>query len=214
MSTSTHLHPNDIVEVAGTTPRDPHSNAQLHFPFRANAIARKARSPGQSELNYQFTDGLRERQASESGEGILGAVPMPRGFDPSRRSSEESDGGLSVGGNTRRMMYDQIHREEDIGDAEEEDEMERAADQDSISSGLHLATPISEDLPNEENTAAALREAPDDELLEDGMQENRTERMRVRREKLSERLMEVFGLEEKEEVLEEMRCWLLRSVSE
>jgi sterol 3beta-glucosyltransferase len=51
-------------------------------------------------------------------------------------------------------------------------------------------------------------------LIEERMDINPTEKQRVRREKLAERLMEVFGLEKREEVLEEMRCWLLRSVSE
>jgi sterol 3beta-glucosyltransferase len=66
------------------------------------------------------------------------------------------------------------------------------------------------------NTAAALQEAEHGQQVEveDRMQQNQGEKQRLRREQLSQRLQEVFGLDEKEEVLEEMRCWLLRSVSE
>ncbi len=213
MHESMNLDPNDIVVVAGTTPRDPHANAQLHFPFRAYTIARKARSPGQSELNYQFADAVRQRQESESSEGSLGGVPMPRGFDlKPRRSGAESDGGFPA--ETRKLVDEQIHREEDIGEKEEEGEIELAARQDGAVTDVQLAPPIGEDKPDQRNVGAALREDPEDDVVEDRLEENRSERKRVRREKLSERLKQVFDLEEQEEVLEEMRCWLLRSVSE
>ena len=213
MNTSTHLDPNDLVDVAGQTPRGLHE-PNFHFPFRANTIARKARSPGQAELNYQFAEALRIRRESEESDGSLGTVPMPRGFDfDNRRISEDSDGGLSVGGETRELMDAQIHREEDIGEEEEDEEIVRAAEQDRESSSVQLGPQISGDRPDEGNTGAALRESPQVELVEDRLRENATERKRLRKEKLSERLMEVFGLEEREEVLEEMRCWLLRSVS-
>jgi len=216
MAASTNLDPNDVVEVAGSTPRGSDHPNNLHFPFRANTIARRARSPGQSELNYQFAEALRRRQASEANGGAPGKVPMPRGFDVDRRrSSNGSDGGLSIGGGARKLVDEQIHREEDIGEEEEEEEMERAAEEDREASNVQLAPPIDEDLPNQGNVGASLREGPQEEILEDHMEdENATERKRVRKEKLSERLMEVFGLEEREEVIDEMRCWLLRSVSE
>lgn len=215
MKGSAYLESDDLVEVPAFTPKGTPHDSNLHFPFRANAIARKARSPGQSELNYQFAEALRLQQQSGKQQSSSGVVPMPRGFDPEiRRNSDDSDSSLSVGGDARRMMDEQIHREEDIGEEEEEGEIARAAEQDSQGSGIQLAPPIGGDLPDDNNTAAALRESPEDDFIEDRLEGNATERKRVRKEKLSDRLMEVFGLEEREEVLEEMRCWLLRSVSE
>ena len=50
--------------------------------------------------------------------------------------------------------------------------------------------------------------------MKDLSPEEAAERKAARRERLSERMMEVFGLEEKEEVKEEFACWLLKDVSE
>ena len=66
-----------------------------------------------------------------------------------------------------------------------------------------------------DNTSAALREeSGENEIVEDQMMENPSEKKRLRRENLAEKLQSVFGLAEREEVVDEMRCWLLRSISE
>ena len=69
--------------------------------------------------------------------------------------------------------------------------------------------------PTRGNVDAALRE-PDasEEAIFEPVEITAEERRVLRRDKLSAKLQEVFGLQEREEVLDELRCWLLRSVSE
>jgi sterol 3beta-glucosyltransferase len=111
------------------------------------------------------------------------------------------------------MIDRRIAAEEDTGEKEEDQEILRTRPE-----ALNLAPDVGgkKAKPSDANLDAALREGleGEEELVEERMELNPAERQRVRKEKLSERLMEVFGLEEREEVLEEMRCWLLRSVSE
>jgi len=158
-----------------------------------------------------------------------------RGSGESTRSIE-SDGGLPAG-QTRAAMVEQIAQEQNAAKHEEHAEIERVENE-SPSTSLILGPtlggsgvqPQPQELgiaqdqshpvrssgarSSEDNVAAALREGDgQEELIEDNMESNPQEKKRVRREKLAERLQEVFGLEEREEVLEEMRCWLLRSVS-
>ena len=212
MNTSTYLAPNDNTDPAATTPREYHS-ANLHFPFRANTIARKARSPGQTELNYQFAEGLRlQQEQRDQVNGIMGSVPLPKTADvASRRSSGQSDSSLPIG--TRKAVDQQIHKEEDIGGVEEVEEIERAAEQDAGVSGIQLAPVVGDELPSEDNARAALREAPGDLPTGHVTKGPAVNKKGLRRDQLAKRLQEVFGLQEREEVLEEMRCWLLRSVS-
>lgn len=190
----------------------------LQFPFKQNTIARKARSPGVNELSYQFAN---RPQTSQPPPEIPSPVPESEGLS-SRRTSGESDGGLSIGGEARQLVAEQVEHEAAIGEEEERAEIDRAGDETGVEAPFNLATPVNRNavLPqqgksqSEENVAAALREGSDEEVVEDRMAPNATERKQLRREKLAEKLQEVFGLEEREPVLEEMRCWLLRSVSE
>jgi sterol 3beta-glucosyltransferase len=134
----------------------------------------------------------------------------------------ESDGGLPEGGEARQVVADRVEAEAEIAEEEERVEISKAAEESTPYSESHpyaLATPLEKasqpKRQSEENVGAALREGDvGEEEVEDRMAENPAEKKRVRREKLAERLQEVFGLEERETVLEEMRCWLLRSVSE
>lgn len=188
-----------------------HHGQNLDFPFRENTIARRAQSPGVEELNYQFS----QSKISATGEG---GVPVPRGFNPDiRRDSDQSlGGGILMEGEARQMVDEQIRHEENLGEEEEEEEMERAAEE-----GIDLTPEMKrmnmasgvETRPSDDNVGAALREGQQEEAME-GMASNAQEKKRMRRELLAGKLQEVFGLEEREEVLEEMRCWLLRSVSE
>lgn len=208
----------DMVEVPPAAQVRP--PAEMSFPFRANTIARRARSPGQSELQYQFAHmSMTEKQEAERRASLEGQDYFNRqdAEEPSsRRSSTETvstDGGVSMGAPARQMMSDRMRKEEHLGEQEEAEEMVKA----SSSPETELA-PIVEsgrESPAEANVSAALREgSSDEELIEDRMLDNPAEKKRVRREQLAERLQEVFGLAEREDVLDEMRCWLLRSVSE
>ena len=200
----------------------------LQFPFRQNAIARKARSPGPSELEFQFQN----RNENPANRSVLPAeedIPSPvleEGID-NRRISQESDGG--IGGPVREIMEQRVAVEQGLAKEEEGQEIDRCEEEGATPSSTAppgLATPLNqrqnlgysqeeERAQSEENVAAALREGSDEEeIVEDRMQANPQEKKRVRREILAERLQEVFGLEHRETVLEEMRCWLLRSVSE
>lgn len=143
--------------------------------------------------------------------------------EDSRRTSADSNAselslGLPLGGDAQRLMQDRIAKEESQGEQEEEQEMVRAAEEEEgVSAVEDVERVISSrhgGAPSDMNADAALREGDStEELVEEGMQTNAAEKRRLRKELLSERLREVFGLDEKEEVLEEMRCWLLRSVS-
>ena len=205
----------------------------LQFPFRQNTIARKAQSPGPSELEYQ----LRNQQGAAVDPQFAALAEEGRRDSGESVRTVESDGGLPAG-HTREIMGERIEQEQMMAKDEEEAEMERV-EEESPSASLMLGPTLgsagaqsqsqslevgqSQVYParspgvhsSEENVAAALREADGgEEVIEDQMEPNQQEKKRVRREKLGERLQEVFGLEEREEVLEEMRCWLLRSVSE
>lgn len=183
----------------------------MSFPFRDNTIARRARSPGVAELEYQRAHN--------------GEVPPPRGVASLRGTSADSSGSdsesMPLNKATRAIVSHQIAKEEGLGDEEEKEEMQRAANQqqdrpllEPLIEGQHVS---SKETPSEHNVTAALREGSneDEGEVEDAMSRpTDAERKRLRREKLGQRLMEVFGLEEREEVVEEMRCWLLRSVSE
>ncbi|WWC86113.1 uncharacterized protein L201_000984 [Kwoniella dendrophila CBS 6074] len=191
-----------------------HPVTPLNFPFRDNTIARKARRPNEGELAYQYADAEARRQSLESTTPD-DSVPLPKGYvDTSRRLSDPSSEVSSIGGDAREMLNKQISHEEELGEAEERDEIIRAASQSPIKQSLDLAPVLSEHEQQALNTDAALRE-PDnreEQTIERNIRPNEAERRRLRKEKLAERLMDVFGLEEKEEVLEEMKCWLLRSV--
>jgi sterol 3beta-glucosyltransferase len=111
-----------------------HSRHHLDFPYKENAIARRAQAPGATELSYQLGD-------------------------------------------------------------------DHAAQADAL-----LA-----DLPTSPRTQPLEEHADDSEAAEEA---RAAEAKRRRSARLATRLQEVFGLEEEEEVLEELPCWLLRSVSE
>ncbi|WVR05782.1 hypothetical protein IAU60_002807 [Kwoniella sp. DSM 27419] len=147
------------------------------------------------------------------------APPQIQITEERNTGSRSSVGSDSIGSEAREMLNKQISREEDIGEDEEQAEILRAAEKTPNKTPLELEPIISEH--NEQgidtgdlNADAALREADDseEEIVEERAQPNESERRRLRREKLAERLQDVFGLEEREEVLEEMKCWLLRSV--
>lgn len=102
-----------------------HFRRSLDFPFKENAIARRAQAPGPLELSYQLSPKREDRK------------PLP---------------------------------------------------------GSGAATPDQEEPP----------ETRMDQEVDAGE--------RVRKDKLSKRLQEVFGLEEEEEVVEELPCWLLKNI--
>ena len=211
-STSTHLDPNDPSRIPAHATQEGQGNQSLYFPFRQNTIARRARSPGLTEMNYQFDEGQTAANGTQPRRDS-GDVPLPRGFDPdTRRTSEESDGGLPVGGDARKLVDERVRTEEAIGEEEENEEMLRAADEDDPPA-IDLGAVLGDDRPSDENTAAALREGDQEPQPKRPMGERGADRKLARKEMLSDRLTTVFGLEEKEEVLEEMRCWLLRSIS-
>jgi sterol 3beta-glucosyltransferase len=135
-----------------------------------------------------------------------------------RRSSVdtvESTGGVPADGPARKLMQERISKEENLAGEEEAKEMDRVSDLPTTqSTGLAPASSAEKQRPSDDNAPAALREGSgEDEVIEDQMMVNPSEKKRLRREQLAERLQEVFGLEEREDVLDEMRCWLLRSVS-
>lgn len=197
-----------------TTPRRAHQHA-LHFPFRQNAIARKAQSPSVDELEYQLAfrrpNEAEQDELARDGKPAIVAEVVPPGEDrrSSVASSTGSDGSMPSG--ARSALNDQITKEEDQAGKEESAEIAQAAGL-PPSAGQNLDL---EETPSDLNTDAALREGgARDEEIDDRMGMGKSgERQRMRKEKLGEKLMQVFGLAEREEVLEEMRCWLLRSVS-
>ena len=213
----------DIVEIPPSMVSSPSGefSQHLHFPFRENTIARRARSPGQSELAYQFAEAARRRKISLEKKEVTpaaldqtGAVPPPKQMDdelvvsPGIEQVVAGDDGL-----TRDLVGDRIQREAEIGELEEIEEISAAARE--LPNKVDLSRVRSGDTSTSEvNTEAALREERGrNEVVEERMPTNVQEKKRLRREMLSQKLMEVFGLDEREEVLEEMKCWLLRSVS-
>lgn len=130
--------------------------------------------------------------------------------DGSRRGSEESDTSLDPG--AARFLNERVAVEEGAAQREVGQEIERTrreADEHSDNEQRDM-------LDQHPQAAAALREAREgsEVEVEDRMPMNAGERQRLRRERLGQKLMDVFGLQEREEVVEEMKCWLLRSVSE
>jgi len=200
-----------------------YTHHSLHFPFRKNTVARKARSPGPSELAYQFAGRPAQTVPLEDIPPVVQEEPRPRrASDDSTITSStvESEDGLPAGVG-RDVVAQQVEKEGQIAEQEEVAEIVRAEEEDTLPShgdsslGGDLSTRSSRRTQQDENVGAALREGtPKDEVVEDRMAMNPQEKKRLRREMLAERLREVFGLDEREEVLEEMRCWLLRSVSE
>ncbi|WVF70804.1 hypothetical protein IAT40_005598 [Kwoniella sp. CBS 6097] len=190
----------------------------LHFPFRDNTIARRAKRPTGNELSYQLAEEARRRgsEAASSDASSDSSVPLPKGYrGEDRGSSTRSSLDASISGEAREMLNEQISREEELGEQEEQEEILRAAEQSPVRPAIDLEPIVSGHGDSAEyNTDAALREPEnlEEEIIEKKVQPNESEKKRLRREKLAERLMEVFGLDEREEVLEEMRCWLLRSV--
>jgi sterol 3beta-glucosyltransferase len=129
--------------------------------------------------------------------------------EESPRGSEESDTSLDPG--AAQFLNDRVAVEEGAAQREVGQEIERTrreADEHSDEEQREL-------LEQDPQAAAALREAQEGSEIEveDRMPMNAGERQRLRRERLGQKLRDVFGLQEMEEVMEEMRCWLLRSVS-
>ncbi|WVQ71264.1 hypothetical protein IAR50_000790 [Cryptococcus sp. DSM 104548] len=195
-----------------------HPSHSLHFPFRQNAIARKARRPGTTELDYQFADSpprlSHERQESIAGEvSSDGEVPLPKGSRQSKRGSEDSSAG-SITGEEAGILNARVAQEVGIADEEERVEVLRTAKEegaDDVELGKAISARGSlQDL----NAAAALREddLEGEDVIAESLGTDESEKRLMRKERLAERLMEVFGLQEREEVLAEMKCWLLRSV--
>jgi sterol 3beta-glucosyltransferase len=107
-------------------------------------------------------------------------------------------------------MNARMTQEEGMGEEEEKEEIMRAAEEDDGVNELDLQHAGG---AGQSNTAAALRGGDDGEM-ERSRRGSSDDKKKIRKEKLAGKLMDVFGLQEREEVLEEMRCWLLRSVSE
>ena len=216
VSSSKSLDPEDMVKVTSPpkSASSVHAGHLLHFPFRDNAIARRARSPGAAELQYQFATGSRPRPAVPARADTLPATALPSIAGDGIAAVDEED--------AQEVVNDRVAKEQEHGQIEEKEEIAKVT-----SHGQSLAHPVPPEVMvedaeagdatlQEHNVGAALREGEpgEEEVIDDRLEENPAEKKRLRREKLSERVMDVFGLEEREEVLEEMKCWLLRSVSE
>jgi sterol 3beta-glucosyltransferase len=199
----------DMVNISSSDAARSRANSKsLNFPFRANTVARKARSPAATEIQYQLAKAsLGEASAVPASAAEQEYFPAQQG--DIRRSSEDSE--MSIGQPARELMSDRISKEEDQGRQEEAQEISRAS---RPSADLATLSEIPSREPGADNTSAALREgSSEEEIVEDQMMENPSEKKRLRREKLAEKLQDVFGLAEREEVVDEMRCWLLRSIS-
>jgi sterol 3beta-glucosyltransferase len=151
------------------------------------------------ELEYQLAfrrpNEAEQDELARDGKPAIVAEVVPPSEErrASVASSTGSDGSMPPG--ARSALNDQIIKEEDQAGKEESAEIAQAAG-----------------LPPSAGQNLDLEETPSD--LNDRMSMGKSgERQRMRKEKLGEKLMQVFGLAEREEVLEEMRCWLLRSVS-
>ena len=206
MSTQTE---DDMVNISTPDAQRVPANAKsLNFPFRANAVARKARSPAITEIQYQLANSsLDQAEAVPTEASEQSYFPKHKDLEI-RRSSEESES--SIGQPARTLMSDRISKEEAKGQQEEAEEISRA----SAETDLETLSEVPTREGKADNTSAALREGSgEEEIIEDQMMENPSEKKRLRREKLAEKLQDVFGLAEREEVIDEMRCWLLRSIS-
>ena len=214
----------DMVEVPPpsklTSPSD-YSNL-LQFPFRENTIARRARSPGQNELAYQFAEAARRRKASLEYRDLSPTALDKRGAIPPARQQGEAvvvSTGIEhvMEGNedlAKRIVHERLGHEAEIGQLEAAEEIGKTGVQ-SPEMERQLERVLSgSSMGSELNAEAASADESEGEMMEESMEGNVQGKKRVRREKLSQKLMEVFGLDEREEVVEEMKCWLLRSISE
>ena len=200
----------DMVNINSSDAARSRANSKsLNFPFRANTVARRARSPAATEIQYQLAKAtLGEADAVPANASEQEYFPTPIG--EVRRSSEDSE--MSIGQPARELMSARISKEEYQGQQEEAEEISKAS---RPSADLATLAEIPSIEARADNTSAALREeSGENEIVEDQMMENPSEKKRLRREKLAEKLQDVFGLAEREEVVDEMRCWLLRSISE
>ena len=212
MSSSSTTH-----ATAPSTSHGFHPTHTLHFPFRQNAIARRACQPGTTELDYQYATpetSSRRTSAAGSESSSEGEVPLPKGFVSHPNLIVPSGEGEAAAHPDPKLISDRITKEQQIADVEEQTEILRSAEEQEMRLGKEFVPPKSRDSADL-NVDAALREGGSEreDVIEEQMQTNEAEKRLTRNEKLAERLMEVFGLEEREEVLEEMKCWLLRSVS-
>lgn len=213
MSSSSPTH-----AKAPSTSHGSHPTHTLHFPFRQNAIARRARRPGTAELDYQYaTPETSSRRTSAAGSEASseGEVPLPKGFVSHPNLIIPSGEGEAAAHADLKLINDRICKEQQIADVEEQAEILRSAEEQRMRLGKEFVRHKNRDSADL-NVDAALREggSEGDDVIEEQMQTNEAEKRITRKERLAERLMEVFGLEEREQVLEEMKCWLLRSVSE
>lgn len=213
MSSSSPTH-----AKAPSTSHGSHPTHTLHLPFRQNAIARRARRPGTTELDYQYaTPETSSRRTSAAGSEASseGEVPLPKGFVSHPNLIIPSGEGEAAAHADLKLINDRICKEQQIADVEEQAEILRSAEEQRMRLGKEFVRHKNRDSADL-NVDAALREggSEGDDVIEEQMQTNEAEKRITRKERLAERLMEVFGLEEREQVLEEMKCWLLRSVSE
>ncbi|OXG86709.1 sterol 3-beta-glucosyltransferase [Cryptococcus neoformans var. grubii Br795] len=211
MSSSSPTH-----AKAPSTSHGSHPTHTLHFPFRQNAIARRARRPGTTELDYQYaTPETSSRRTSAAGSEASseGEVPLPKGFVSHPNLIIPSGEGEAAAHADLKLINDRICKEQQIADVEEQAEILRSAEEQRMRLGKEFVRHKNRDSADL-NVDAALREggSEGDDVIEEQMQTNEAEKRITRKERLAERLMEVFGLEEREQVLEEMKCWLLRSV--
>lgn len=201
-----------------STSHSSHPTHPIHFPFRQNAIARRARPPDTTELDYQYaTSETSSRGMSETGSESSSEdeVLLPKAFVSPPNFIVPSAEGEATGPPDPKLTSDRIEKEQQIAGEEEQAEILRSSKEEEMRLGKELV-PDKSHGSAELNMDAALREGGSvgEDVIEAQMQTNEAEKSLTRKEKLAERLMEVFGLEEREEVLEEMKCWLLRSISE
>ena len=213
MQTPTAEEPADFGS-SGYFPPSGSRPQSLHFPFRQNTIARRAHAPGEGELAYQFAK--RPTVPEEEGSPEVPTVVEEAQISDERRSSAGTDDGLPVGCEARQALERRLTAEAEIAEQETKEEIDQAVKDGEVSHpqpGVNVPSPMGK--VSEANLDAALRQGDQhDEILDELMDPNPEQKRRMRMEKLAERLQEVFGLQEREPVLEEMRCWLLTSVSE
>ncbi|WVO17804.1 hypothetical protein L204_105502 [Cryptococcus depauperatus] len=192
-----------------------HHTHSLQFPFRQNTIARKARRPGANELSYQFAGIVPDRKtnANDTDYSSDGDIPLPKGFVP-RPSDMSSDSGSetsSVTGAKAQIINDRITKGKKIAMSEEREEILLSAEETNLNLDNIAKQAESQ---SDVNLGAALRDGAErgQHVIEERMQPDESEKRLIRKEKLAQRMMEVFGLEDQEEVLEEMKCWLLRNI--
>lgn len=137
---------------------------KLHFPFKDNTIARRARSPSKTELDYQ----LARKKRSEGGGGYHSGEGSHDERSPLHSGAESEPVEQPAPSDTDVEPRPQETRPESLPDLQHTDTETRLSEHTKI----------------------------------------------IRKDKLAARLQQVFGLDEQEEVLEEMNCWLLRNFSE